>query len=73
MLARLLRDGIAATFQADVPAAVACLDDDFEACIAHLKIALRPLGGIRRWWICPLSGWRVAKLHLPAGATVFCG
>lgn len=36
-LAPLLRDDIAATFRADVRAAVACLDDDFEACIAHLK------------------------------------
>ena len=28
-------------------------------------------GGLRWWWICPLSGRRVARLHLPPGATVF--
>jgi hypothetical protein len=27
-------------------------------------------GGHRWWWICPRSGWRVAKLYLPPGATV---
>jgi hypothetical protein len=28
-------------------------------------------GGVRWWWLCPLSGRRVAKLYLPPGATVF--
>ncbi|MBO0718761.1 MAG: IS256 family transposase [Rhizobiales bacterium] len=39
-LARLLRDDIAATYACDLPSAVACLDDDFEACIAHLRFPL---------------------------------
>jgi putative transposase len=39
-LARLLRDDIAATYAKDLPSAVACLDDDFEACIAHLRFPL---------------------------------
>jgi transposase-like protein len=39
-LARLLRDDIAAIYDSDLPSAVACLDDDFEACIAHLKFPL---------------------------------
>lgn len=39
-LARMLRDDIAATYGSDLPSAVACLDDDFEACIAHLKFPL---------------------------------
>jgi transposase-like protein len=39
-LARLLRDDIMTTYGGDLPAAVACLDDDFEACIAHLKFPL---------------------------------
>jgi hypothetical protein len=30
-LARLLRDDIAATYAKDLPSAVTCLDDDFEA------------------------------------------
>src|SRR5437588_11813294 len=34
-LARLLRDDIAATYGKDLPSAVMCLDDDFEACIAY--------------------------------------
>jgi putative transposase len=46
-LAGLLRDDIAATFQADVPTAVACLDDDFEACIANLKFPLAHRRAIR--------------------------
>jgi putative transposase len=39
-LARLLRDDIVTTYGGDLPAAVACLNDDFEACIAHLKFPL---------------------------------
>ena len=39
-LARLLRDDIVATYDGDLPAAVACLRDDFEACIAHLRFPL---------------------------------
>src|SRR5246127_929734 len=39
-LARLLRADIAATYARDLPSAVACLDDDFEACIAHLRFPL---------------------------------
>ena len=39
-LARLLRDDIVATYGRDLPSAVACLDDDFEACIAHLRFPL---------------------------------
>jgi transposase-like protein len=35
-----LRDDIVATYGGDLPSAVACLDDDFEACIAHLKFPL---------------------------------
>jgi putative transposase len=40
VLARLLRDDIVATYGGDLPAAVACLNDDFEACIAHLRFPL---------------------------------
>ncbi|MGH7001419.1 MAG: transposase, partial [Stellaceae bacterium] len=39
-LARLLRDDIAATYATDPPAAMACLDDDFEACITQEISAL---------------------------------
>jgi putative transposase len=46
-LARLLRDDIAATYGRDLPSAVACLDDDFEACIAHLKFPLSHRRAIR--------------------------
>jgi len=28
-------------------------------------------GGVRWWWLCPITGRRVAKLYLPPGATVF--
>jgi transposase-like protein len=46
-LARLLRDDIAATYGGDLPTAVACLDDDFEACIAHLRFPLAHRRAIR--------------------------
>jgi transposase-like protein len=46
-LARLLRDDIAAIYARDLPAAVACLDDDFEACIAHLRFPLGHRRAIR--------------------------
>ena len=46
-LSRMLRDDIVATYAADLPSAVACLDDDFEACIAHLKFPLAHRRAIR--------------------------
>jgi len=46
-LARLLRDDIVATYQGDLPSAVACLDDDFDACIAHLRFPLAHRRAIR--------------------------
>jgi len=39
-LARLLRDDIRTTYGRDLPSAVSCLEDDFEACIAHLRFPL---------------------------------
>jgi putative transposase len=39
-LARLLREDIVATYGGELPAAVACLNDDFEACAAHLRFPL---------------------------------
>ena len=46
-LARLLRNDIATTYGKDLPSAVACLDDDFEACIAHLHFPLGHRRAIR--------------------------
>ncbi len=46
-LARVLRDDIAATYGRDLPAAVACLDEDFEAAIAHLRFPLGHRRAIR--------------------------
>ena len=46
-LARLLRDDIMATYAADLPSAIACLNDDFEACIAHLRFPLNHRRAIR--------------------------
>jgi putative transposase len=46
-LARLLRDEIVATYANKLPSAVACLQDDFEACIAHLKFPLAHRRAIR--------------------------
>ncbi|MFN0192976.1 MAG: IS256 family transposase [Aestuariivirga sp.] len=46
-LARLLRDDIVTTYGRDLPSAVACLDDDFEACIAQLRFPLGHRRAIR--------------------------
>jgi putative transposase len=46
-LARLLRDDLRASYGRDLPSAVACLEDDFEACIAHLKFPLGHRRAIR--------------------------
>ena len=47
VLARMLRDDIAASYGAAVPSALACLQDDFEACIAHLRFPLAHPRSIR--------------------------
>src|SRR6516225_1545877 len=46
-LARLLRDDIRTTYGRDLPSAVACLEDDFEACIAQLRFPLGHRRAIR--------------------------
>jgi putative transposase len=46
-LAHMLRDEIAATYGAALPSAVACLQDDFEACTAHLRFPLAHRRAIR--------------------------
>jgi transposase-like protein len=39
-IARELADGIVADYQAELPNAVTCFMDDFEACIAHLRLPI---------------------------------
>jgi putative transposase len=46
-LARMLRDDIAATYGTALPSALACLQDDFEACITHLRFPLAHRRAIR--------------------------
>jgi transposase-like protein len=46
-LARLLRDEIVTTYSRELASAVACFQDDFEACIAHLKFPLAHRRAIR--------------------------
>lgn len=46
-LARMLREDIVATYGRDLASAVACLQDDFEACIAHLRFPLGHRRAIR--------------------------
>ncbi len=43
-IARDLADGVVADFETELPSAVACFLDDFEACIAHLRM---PIGHCR--------------------------
>ncbi len=37
-IARELAEGVIADYERDYPSAVACFMDDFEACIAHLRL-----------------------------------
>jgi putative transposase len=46
-LAHLLRDDIKAAYAKDLPSAVICLEDDFEACIAHLRFPIGHRRAIR--------------------------
>jgi transposase-like protein len=46
-LAGLLRDNIAATYARDLPSAAACFVEDFEACIAHLRLPIGHRRAIR--------------------------
>jgi len=39
-IARDLAEGIVADYQASLPSAVTCFMDDFEACIAHLRLPI---------------------------------
>ncbi len=39
-IARELADGLVADYQSELPNAVACFMDDFEACIAHLRLPI---------------------------------
>src|SRR5690242_9052913 len=74
-LARLLRDDIATTYGKDLPSAVACLNDDFEARIAHLRFPLghrrviRTTDEVDKPFRCSLAevGVRCALGAMPAG------
>jgi transposase-like protein len=63
-LACLLRDDIATTYGKDLPSAVACLDDDFEACITHLRFPLGHLAGRPAPPIFP-SGCSARRVGVP--------
>jgi putative transposase len=46
-IARMLRDDVVNAFGRDLPTAVRCFDDDFEACIAHLRFPVNHRRAIR--------------------------
>jgi transposase-like protein len=46
-IARELAAGVVADFEAELPSAVACFTDDFEACIAHLRMPIPHRRAIR--------------------------
>jgi len=46
-IARELAHGLAAGFETELPTAVACFQDDFEACIAHLRMPIPHRRAIR--------------------------
>jgi hypothetical protein len=43
-LATMLRDDFVAAYERELPAVVQCFQDDFDACIAHLRFPLRICG-----------------------------
>jgi transposase-like protein len=59
-IARDLAQGIRADYAGSVPNAVACFEDDFEACIAHLRLpvthrrAIRTTNLLERLWTSSL-------------------
>ena len=46
-IARDLADGVVADYRAELPTAIACFMDDFEACIAHLRMPVTHRRAIR--------------------------
>lgn len=46
-IARELAEGVLADYQAELPSAIACFLDDFEACIAHLRVPVAHRRAIR--------------------------
>ena len=44
-LAAVLRDDFVQVYERDLPAAVRCFLDDFDACIAHLRLPAPPPQG----------------------------
>jgi hypothetical protein len=42
-IARDLADGLVADYEKELPSAVTCFTDDFEACIAHLRMPVKLL------------------------------
>ena len=47
------------------------IDDRSENTYVWLRFTVPQYGGRRWWFVCPLTGDRVAKLYLPAGAKSF--
>jgi transposase-like protein len=47
MIARDLAEGLVADYEQELPSAVACFIDDFEACIAHLKMPVNHRRAVR--------------------------
>lgn len=46
-MARSLAEGVVADYEAELPSTVACFQDDFEACIAHLRMPIPHRRAIR--------------------------
>jgi putative transposase len=47
MMARLLKDEFVKRYERELPSATACFLDDFEACIAHLRLPIAHRRAIR--------------------------
>lgn len=72
-LATVLRDDFVQVYERDLPAAVRCFLDDFDACTAHLRFPLRHRKVIRTtnfWSACSArsgAGRRSCPMPLASG------
>jgi mutator family transposase len=66
-LTTVLRDDVVQVYERDLPAAVRCFLDDFEAGIAHLRFPLRHRKGVRTTNLLePFSPARTTMARYPA-------
>lgn len=59
-IARDLAEGLVRDYESKLPSAVTCFMDDFEACIAHLRLPVTYRRSTRNTNLLEVSSWRSA-------------